>query len=189
MTEPTHPPPSPPGAAPGRSRQAVGLWVGAGLGILVVGIVLLVTLRSGSGDATIPLAAPPHRPVATTVSLPPELLAPIDVPEGDYAGFCTELLTQTDSFSSQSGIEQLRTLFQELDFERLIPLAPEGLRPSLTILRDSQTEAQVALDQIESVTDLQSGDFPEGFLTAFAQVGRAYGEKCVTPTATGTTGT
>lgn len=180
MTEPISPS-QPPSQGSGRSRQAIGLWVGAGLGIVVVAIVLLVTLTSGNSETAATSTTAPAGATQTTIKLPPELLAPVEVPDGDYGDFCTELLAQTDSFSSQTGIEQLRTLFQELDFDRLIPVAPEGLRPSLTVLRDSQDAARVALEQIDSVDQLDAADFPEGFLSAFAQVGRAYGEKCPKP--------
>ncbi len=171
--------------SPGRSRQSLGISIAVGLGILVVGAVLLVTLFSGkSGDDPQGSGTTVAQAPATTLDLPPELLAPAEIPDGDYDAFCTELLAQTDSFSTQTGMEQLRTLFDVVRFEKLVPLAPEGLRPALQTLADNQDEARLAFEQIDDPSQMEAADFPEGFLTAFSTVGRAVGTKCTTPTKT-----
>ena len=159
-----------------KDRQAVGLWIGAGIGLLVVAAILFVTLASGqsSDDGATATTVP------TTVagSVPEQLKKPIKTPKGDYTAYCKELIAQAPPISGDLTPSTMAQLVKAMDFQKLIAVAPEGLRPDLQVLQDSQQDVITVMGQVASLSDLTEADFPEGFYDAAITVGHASTEKC-----------
>jgi hypothetical protein len=158
-------------------RQAIGIWIGAGLGVLVVAAVLVATLVSGGGDdAAAPTTTSQAGPVAPTGI---EVTGTVVTPPGDYTAFCAELTRQTASAKAAPGTpEQLVELAQMVDFSALAAVAPEGLRPSLEVLERTSGQVVALFEQLDDFSELTNADFPAGFLDAARQLTQATEENC-----------
>lgn len=163
-----------------RSRQAIGLWIGAGIGLLVVGAVLFVTLVAGGdgGSSDGQAASGSSTTIEQTGSIPEQLKKPLEIPKGDYTAYCKELIAEAPPITGELDPATMATIVEAMDFEKLITLAPEGLRPDLQVLLDSKDDVVTVMGQVESLDDVAEADFPEGFLDAAIQVSRVSTEKC-----------
>lgn len=157
------------------NRQTLGLVIGGGLGILVVVAVLLVTLGAGEDESATPGTAPSP---ATTSPMMKEVPSSVAVPDGDYDAFCAQLGEESQGLTTTIDVEQFRTLYREVDFDAVIAVAPSGLQPSLEIIRDDRDQVLTALEQIDSLAELQPADVPEGWIPAMATVITASNAKC-----------
>ena len=159
------------------SRQTWGLIIGGALGLLVVGAVLMVSLGAGDGGSSDPQSDGP--PVtATTSPFVAAVPTSIEVPDGDYAGFCSELASASTGFGGDLGVEEFRTLYREVDFDALIAASPSGLQPSLATIRDDREQVLTALEQITDFSELAPADLPAGWLDAIAVMTTAATQKC-----------
>lgn len=178
MTQ-TRPTPKDRASGGSASRQAIGIWIGAGLGVLVVAAVLLATLVSGGDDDSAPPTVAPPAPgaVAPTGIV---VTGTVVTPEGDYAAFCKALLEQTSSVkASPETPEEMVQLVQTVDFSALAAVAPEGLRPSLQVLADTSDEVLALFEQLDDFSEVTNADFPAGFLDAARQLAQATQQKCL----------
>ncbi|HWJ97136.1 MAG TPA: hypothetical protein VNQ33_03185 [Acidimicrobiales bacterium] len=161
-----------------RRRQVVGIWVGAGLGVLVIVAVLLTTLASGGGDGgTTTTAAPPSNanPVPTGIVV----TGTVVTPDGDYTEFCKRLTNQASAVTATPGTpEQLSQLAKTIDFASLEEVAPDGLLPSLRTLASQRDEVVALFDQLDDFSEVTNADFPAGFLDAVHVMTQATEEKC-----------
>jgi hypothetical protein len=169
----TAPPAGPPPSD--RRRQNQVLASAAILGVAVVVVVLLITLRSGSDDES---------PTGTTSALvadptmPAQLAGPIALPEGDYTALCAEVEAQLEGLELDFAAENLAAVYQQLDFDQLAAVAPEGLVPPLRRLEADRELVIDLLGQVSTVQELAPADLPSGYLDALAVVGQAKAVQC-----------
>lgn len=162
--------PSPSGGA--RRRQNVSMALAAIFGVTVVVVVLLVTLRAGD-DTDAVVVSTTALPVLGDPAAPRE-----SIPEGDYDAFCAASIEQAVDFDPDAGLEGLRTLLREVDLDQLIAVAPEGLRPALTTVRDQREQVVATLEQVDDVGQLGPADFPDGFVDATVLIADASAVHC-----------
>ena len=62
-----------------------------------------------------------------------------------------------------------------------------SIEANLEQLRDQRTSVMEVLEQVDDVGELQSADFPEGYVEAFAMILRAANEECPEAPSTSTT--
>lgn len=170
------------GSAPKRS---IGLWVGAGLGVLVTVAVLVATLASG-GTGEDDAETPPSTAVpvvsSTTSPLQGVIGQKIDLPPGDYTEFCRVVSEAASTGADPSGgpmtPQRFTDVLSSVDFDALVAATPEGFRGQVELLRDSRDSLVALMDQVESLDDLAIEDFPEGVPAAIVAMGQAYTQEC-----------
>ena len=163
-------------------KRSTGLWVGAGLGVLVTIAVLFATLASGgpedptgSADVSTPAAS-----LTTSTTSPLQAVASDlgNLPDGDYAEFCQVLDAAVGPAGGDLTPERFTEVITRVDFAALVESAPEGIRPQVELLRDSRDTLVALMGTVESFDDLTLADFPEGVPLAIVTIGQVDTQKC-----------
>ena len=66
----------------------------------------------------------------------------------------------------------------KLDFATMLTVAPEGLKPTLRILRDGRRRVLAVLNDVEDLDEIDSEDLPEGYEQAVETLVLAGQERC-----------
>lgn len=181
MTDPT-PAPRKGGRPEPRSRQAIGIWIGAGLGVLVIGAVLLLTLVSGgdsdSSGGTTTAVAQQDNPVAPTGIV---VTGTVVTPPGDYTAYCQRLaeLDAGAGFSKIVTPQQMVEASNKVDFGALEEVAPPAFVPTLETLDATREQVVALFEQLDDFSELTNADFPAGFLDAARVFTQTYEDECV----------
>jgi hypothetical protein len=176
VNEPTSTRPEGPRHAARQSRPRT-LVIGIAITGLLGLVALFVLTRSGSGgDGAAPPTTAPRSTSTTVVTT--EGTGP-SIPKGDYGPFCAEVKAEAGPDATALTPGKLRETFAKLQFDRLIAVAPDGLRPSLQTLKATRADFLVLLESVKSYSDIQPADLPQGAAEAMVQVVMAATQKCV----------
>lgn len=169
-------------AAPApRRNQTLALAAAAVLGVAVVVAVLIMTFAAGSDeDAATSTTGIGANPIPADSWITDLQEMEVTVPPGDYTEFCAQAVAQVGPSTEPLDAAGFQELLETIDYDALIAVSPEGLRPSIEAVRDLRPEVIEVLEQVEDAGTLTSADFPEGYLEGFGTVLKSSVQECST---------
>ncbi|WP_421118211.1 hypothetical protein ACE2AJ_12390 [Aquihabitans daechungensis] len=160
-------------------RQTLGVLLAVGLGLVIVGAVLFITLSAGdSGDSSATSTAPPAPGQTTAQPLPTTQIGDVEIPDGDYGPYCAELERQGATPDGAPSVGSIQDLFTNLDFAALVAVAPEGLKADLEAVAGVRDEVVAQLETAEEVEDIDPAKFPPAFVKSMPVLVAAGIQKC-----------
>ena len=176
-TDPTEPRPVRPRQSLASSWSSPLVVVVAVIGLIaVVGLIVVTRQSSTSGrpSAAVTTTSTDASPAPVVTGAHPTGTVPV----GDYGPFCAEIRKESGPNASAVTPANLGSVMARLDFDKLLAVAPDGLKPPMKVLRDTKAGVVALLGQVKSYSDIQPADLPAGFATALVTVETAASQKC-----------